>query len=88
MDASGRAVGALLVQKKEDGNVNTIYYASSTLNDAEKKYSTSEREALAVIFAVRNISVYLLSSEPFEMFTDHQALQFAFQKNCIHGRLA
>ena len=54
---------------------------------AEQNYSACEREALAVIFALKKFQVYLLSSEPFILYTAHQALQYAFQKKDIHGSL-
>lgn len=86
-DASATAVGAILAQK-QDGLVHPIQYASRTLNDAERNYSACEREALAVIFALRKFRIYLLSSQPFELITDHQALRYAFMKKDVHGRLA
>lgn len=57
------------------------------MDSLERNYSASEREAMAVIFAVRNFCVYLFSSEPFRLVTDHQALRCASQKKYIHGRL-
>lgn len=58
--ASGRTLGFFLAQKKEDSKIHPMYYANRTFNYAEKKYSTSEREALAVIFVVKKFRVYLL----------------------------
>ena len=55
---------------------------------AEKNYSTCEREALAVMFALKKFRVHLLSAEPFTLVTDHQALQYAFKRKNVHGRLA
>lgn len=65
-----------------------MYYASRTMNSAERNYSACEREALAVIFALKKFRMYLLSTEPFKLITDHQALREAFRKEDIHGRLA
>ena len=87
-DASSVAIGAVLAQKKEDGKVHPIQYASRTMTAAERNYSACEREALAVIFALKKFRVYLLSSIPFTLITDHQALRYAFQKKDVHGRLA
>ena len=87
-DASNLSLGGVLAQKKEDGKIHPIQFASRTMTDAEKKYSTCEREALAVIFALKKFRVYLLSSTPFTVITDHQALRHTFQKKDIHGRLA
>ena len=87
-DASNVALGAVLAQKCRDGAVHPIQYASRTLTPAERNYSACEREALAVVFALKKFRVYLLSDIPFTVITDHRALQYAFQKQDIHGRLA
>lgn len=47
------AIGAVLSQKKEDGNVHFIQLASHTLTTTKKKYSACEREALSVVFALK-----------------------------------
>ncbi|KAL4318093.1 hypothetical protein GQ457_18G007880 [Hibiscus cannabinus] len=48
-DANDYAVGAVLGQHK--GKVfHPIYYASKTLNDAQVKYTTTEKELMAVTF--------------------------------------
>ena len=86
-DASSVGVGAVLVQCI-DGENHPIQYASRTLNTAEKNYSACEREALAVIYALRKFRVYLLSERPFELYTEHQGLRYAFSKKSIHRRLA
>lgn len=87
-DASKVAVGAVLCQRGEDGKVHPIEYASRTMTAAERGYSACEQESLAVVFALRKFRLYLLSSIPFELITDHDALRFAFTKRDIHGRLA
>ena len=52
-DASNTAVGAILGQRI-DGNPVAIYYASKTLGGAQVNYSTTEKELLAIIFALEN----------------------------------
>ena len=47
-DASSAAVGADLSQLDENGREKPIYYASRSLNEAEKNYSTYERDGLAI----------------------------------------
>ena len=86
-DASSVCLGAVLAQKKEDGRIHPVQYASRTMTPAERNYSACEREALAVVFALKNFRVYLLSSKHVSLITDHQALQYAFQKKDVHGRL-
>ncbi|RVW83950.1 Retrovirus-related Pol polyprotein from transposon 17.6 [Vitis vinifera] len=50
-DSSDLAMGAVLGQR-EDGKPYVIYYASRTLNEAQKNYTTTEKELLAVVFAL------------------------------------
>jgi len=50
-DSSDFAVGAILGQRKE-GRSYVIAYASKTLNDAQRNYTTTEKEMLAVVFAI------------------------------------
>ena len=48
-DASDYAVGVVLGQRV-DKKLNVIYYASKTLDGAQRNYATTEKEFLAVIF--------------------------------------
>lgn len=50
-DASDYAIGAVLGQRK-DKKLYVIYYASRTLNSAQVKYSTTEKELLVVVFTL------------------------------------
>ncbi|KAF6210122.1 hypothetical protein GE061_015878 [Apolygus lucorum] len=74
-DASGVAVGAILSQDTPEGS-RPVAYASRTLNPAERKYSTTERELLAVVWAVTHFQSYLLGRR-FQLETDHTALTAA-----------
>ena len=50
-DASDFAIGVVLGQR-EDGKPYVIYYANKTLNEAKRNYTTTEKELLAVVFAL------------------------------------
>ena len=54
-DASDYAVGAVLGQRK-DNHPTVVYYASKTLNDAQRNYTTTEKEMLAVVFSLENFA--------------------------------
>jgi hypothetical protein len=54
VDASGFAVGAVLLQKKEDGKRHPVGYYSATLNEAERNYDIYNLELLAIVKALRN----------------------------------
>ncbi|CAN6718954.1 unnamed protein product [Malus baccata var. baccata] len=58
-DASDYAIGAVLGQRKNK-QPHVIYYASKTLNDAQLNYSTTEKELLAMVFALDKFRSYLL----------------------------
>lgn len=72
IDASALVVGAILAQPIDDSTYHPIVYASRKLNKAERNYSTTEREALRMVFALQKFRHYLLVN-PFIFYTDHQA---------------
>ncbi|KAD4386230.1 hypothetical protein E3N88_26399 [Mikania micrantha] len=57
-DASDYAVGAVLGQRVDKKPV-VIYYASKTLSDAQLNYTTTEKELLAVVFALDKFRSYV-----------------------------
>ena len=77
-DASDYAVGAVLGQRK-DKKPYVIYYASKTLNGAQLNYTTTEKELLAVVFALDKFRSYLVGS-PIVVFSDHAALKYLLSK--------
>lgn len=86
-DASKFAIGAVLVQRDENGMVNPTHFASRKLQEPGKKYSTFEREALAVTFARKKVRPYLLGS-PFAVFPDYWSIQKTFSTKKVDKRLA
>ncbi|CAL8115403.1 unnamed protein product [Prunus armeniaca] len=61
-DASDYAIGAVLGQRKNK-LLHVIHYASRTLNDAQLNYATTEKELLAVVFALDKFRSYLLGAK-------------------------
>ncbi|XP_057491359.1 uncharacterized protein LOC130777083 [Actinidia eriantha] len=84
-DASDYAIGAVLGQRK-DKKPCVISYASRTLNDAQMNYTTTEKELLAVVFALDKYRSYLIGS-PIVIFTDHSALKYLMTKQDAKPRL-
>lgn len=73
-DASNVGVGAILLQYKGE-DCFPIAYASRKLTDCEKRYSTIEKECLAIIFGINKFNYYLLGAE-FVLETDHKPLVY------------
>uniref|UniRef100_A0A0D3D3J8 Reverse transcriptase RNase H-like domain-containing protein n=2 Tax=Brassica TaxID=3705 RepID=A0A0D3D3J8_BRAOL len=84
-DASDFAVGAVLGQKR-DKKSHVIYYASRTLDEAQAKYSTTEKELLAIVFAFEKFRSYLVGSKV-TVYTDHAALRHLLAKKDAKPRL-
>ena len=77
-DASDYAVGAVLGQR-QDKVFLTIYYASKVLNEAQMNYATTEKEMLAIFFALEKFRSYLVGSKVI-IFTDHAAIKHLLTK--------
>ena len=73
-DASTAGLSAILAQVRE-GKERIICCASRALNKAEKSYPATKLECLAIVWAVAKFRPYLMAM-PFEVFTDHYALQW------------
>ena len=85
-DASHLGVGAILLQEDTAGEKRPIAFASRKLLPRESRYSTIERECLAIIWAVKKFQKYLYGTE-FILETDHQPLQYLRQAKFQNGRL-
>ena len=84
-DASDLAVSAVLHQRV-DGELAPISYHSRLLTPVERRYSTYERECLAVVFGCEKCGVYLEHKE-FELHCDNLALCWLLRKVKDIGRL-
>ena len=77
-DASDFAVGAVLGQRI-DRKPTAICYVNKTLVDAQLNYMTTEKELLAVFFALEKFRPYILGSKII-VYTDHAALKYLLSK--------
>ena len=73
-DASNCRLGAALMQEHA-GKFFPMAYGSKKLTSAERKYSTTEKECLAIVWRISKFCLYL-AGKPFVLQTDHQPLTF------------
>lgn len=72
-DASNEGLGAVLSQK-QDGEIRVLAYASRSLTQPERRYNTTRKELLAVVYGLKQFKQYLLGRH-FVLRTDHAALR-------------
>ena len=87
VDVSDIAIGSALMQLTEPRWYRPVYYASRKLSQAERNYSTTEREALGMIYSVTKFRHYLLGRK-FSFHVDHSALLYLVSKVLLTGKLA
>ena len=85
-DASGTGLGFTLAQRR-DGKEHAILYGGRQFTSSEMKYSTSQREALAIVVAVKRFKSYVYGRH-FYICTDHQPLTWIFSLKRCTGILA
>ena len=85
-DASEYALGAVLSQEVE-GCERVVAFASRVMNKAERKYSVTRKELLAVVTFTKHFRSYLLGRR-FVLRTDHSALQWLYSFKEPEGQTA
>ena len=73
-DARDFSIREVLGQR-ECGKPYVVYYANKTLNEAQRHYTTTEKELLVVVYALDKFRSYLVGSFII-IFTDHFALKY------------
>lgn len=84
-DASDVAIGAVLSQG-ELPHDRPIFFFSRTLNECQKRYSTIQKELLAIVEAIKSFRVYLYLRF-FILITDHKPLCYLFNMKDCSSRL-
>lgn len=76
-DASPVGLGAVLIQSDNNGP-RIVAYGNKSLTDVEKRYFQTEKEALALVWAVEHFRMYLFGKDTFDLVTDHKPLEVIF----------
>lgn len=86
-DASNVTIGAILAQQDENQVDHPISYYSKTLSKAERNYSVTEQEYLAVLLFIKHFRPFLYGTH-FTIITNHSSLWWLKQMKDPDGRLA
>ncbi len=88
VDASHVGAGAVLLQGDDFGVEKPVSFFSKKFNSYQLNYSTIEKEALALVWALKNFDVYVGSGVvPVVVYTDHNPLTFLNSLQCPNQRL-
>ena len=85
-DASDSGLGAVLSQV-QDGQERVIAYAARALSRAERNYSTTRKELLALVWGLEHFETYLFGRR-FIARTDHNALRWLRNFKSPRGQVA
>ena len=69
----------MLLHQLPDNSEQPVAYASRTLSPAEVKYSQLDKEALSIVYGVKNIHQYLYGRK-FTILSDHKPLKYLLRE--------
>ncbi|KAL8578109.1 hypothetical protein ACOMHN_055429 [Nucella lapillus] len=84
-DASSVGIGGVLLQEHE-GDLHPVAYVSRKLLDRETRYSTIERECLAIVWVISRFQRYLWGKR-FVLNTDHRPLSYLLSGRFKNARI-
>lgn len=87
VDASDVGTGAVLFQADGSGVDRPVSFYSKKFNSFQLNYSVIEKETLALIWALQHFDVYVGSSVPLVVYTDHNPITFLHSVCCPNRRL-
>ena len=66
--------------QKTDRHIQPVHFTSGTMSETEKRYSQTEKDALAIKWAKERLRIYLLGAPRFRIMTTHKPLIPLFNK--------
>ena len=89
VDASGFAIGVVLMQRDQEGKKHPVAYFSATLTEAERNYDIFSLELYAIVWALCHWRAFVAGSpEPIIIYTDHANLQCWRELHKVPQRIA
>ena len=88
VDASDLGSGAVLFQEDDGGYDHPVSYTSKKFDRHQLNYSTIEKEALALMLALKHFQIYLKEARhEVSVFTDHNPLTFIHRMKATNQRV-
>jgi hypothetical protein len=84
VDSSSITLGVVLAKPSEGNIDHLIYFFSRKLSDAEKNYTTTRHEGIAMVYSLDKFFPNLLGT-PFKLFTGHSMLNYLVKKLILGG---
>lgn len=84
-DASNGCIGAVLCQRNNEGNMIPIFFLSRKLIPRESNYCITEKECLAIVWAIEKFKIYLVNE--FTVYSDHKSLSWLLKQKEPKNRL-
>ena len=85
-DACDYAIGAILVQTDAEGTERPIHYLSHQLSEVQRRWATIEKEAYAIVYALKKLRPYLYGAD-FVILTDHKPLRSLFSARIENAKI-
>lgn len=86
VDACDVSLGVVLEQADEAGRLRPVTFESRKLNAHELHYTVTEKECLGIVYGC-NVCERYVGGTTFDVWVDHQALEWLFHKAQLKGRL-
>ena len=89
-DASGKGLGAVLLQKQDDGRYHPIAFANHALTETEQRYPSNKQEFLALKWAITEqfhecLSPYGKNRNEFVVCMDNNPLTYIFSSTRLNA---